>query len=373
MTQGPAQTRRAVLAAGLATLALGGATPSAPAPLRFATFNAGLSRRGPGLLLRDVLSGRDAQVEAAADVVRAASADVLLLTGIDWDFELRALGAFADRVAERGLDYPHRFAFRPNTGLQTGLDLVGDGRRNTADDAQGYGAFTGVKGMGLLSRLPVDTAAARDFSGFLWRDLPGALLPVRDGAPAYPPNVLAVQRLSTTGHWDVPVILPDNSRIHVLAWYASPPVFGGPHQRNLRRNHDETRFWSLFLDGHLPMVPPSEAFVLMGDANLDPEAGDGLHAAIVTLLAHPALQDPAPSSAGARAALGQVPHDRGTVLWDGPRQPGNLRVDYVLPSTGLRVDRAGVFWPAPGDPLAEAVAAASRHRLVWADVLREGV
>ncbi|WP_338048938.1 endonuclease/exonuclease/phosphatase family protein, partial [Rhodobaculum claviforme] len=336
--------------------------------LRVATFNAALSRRGPGLLLRDILTTEDAQSEAAAQVVAAARADVLLLTGIDWDHDLLALGAFADRVAAHGLRYDHRFAWRPNTGWQTGLDMVGDGRHNTADDAQGYGAFTGVKGMGLLSRLPIARAEARDFSGFLWRDLPGALLPQAAGADAYPEAVLAVQRLSTTGHWDVPVVLPDGGRLHVLAWYATPPVFGGPHDRNLRRNHDETRFWSLFLDGALPMPPPAGPFVLMGDANLDAQAGDGMSEAMAALLAHPALQDPAPSSAGARAARGPVPHDLGTVLWDGPRQPGNLRVDYVLPSADLRVRGSGVLWPAPGDPLAEVVATAARHRLVWVNI-----
>ena len=29
--------------------------------------------------------------------------------------------------------------------------------------------------------------------------------------------------------------------------------------------------------------------------------------------------------------------------------PGNMRVDYVLPSAGLTVTGAGVFWPAPGE------------------------
>ena len=38
--------------------------------------------------------------------------------------------------------------------------------------------------------------------------------------------------------------------------------------------------------------------------------------------------------------------------------PGNLRVDHVLPARGLTVRGAGVLWPAPGDPLSAAVAAA---------------
>ena len=57
-----------------------------------------------------------------------------------------------------------------------------------------------------------------------------------------------------------------------------------------------------------------------------------------------------------------------TADWRDDGGPGNLRVDYVLPSAGLAVTAAGVFWPAPGEPLAEAARAASDHRLVWVDI-----
>ena len=52
--------------------------------------------------------------------------------------------------------------------------------------------------------------------------------------------------------------------------------------------------------------------------------------------------------------------------------PGNLRVDYVLPSTSLRILDAGVFWPTSGDPLFRLVGTfpfpTSDHLLVWVDV-----
>ena len=57
--------------------------------------------------------------------------------------------------------------------------------------------------------------------------------------------------------------------------------------------------------------------------------------------------------------------------------PGNLRVDYVLPSAGLNITGSGVFWPEPEDPLARLVAernrkrASSDHRLVWVDIALE--
>ncbi len=342
--------------------------------LRLATFNVNLSRRGPGLLLRDLIRG-DPAAETVADIIAHVAPDVLLLTKFDYDHGGAALTAFAEVLNGAGQPMPHAFALRPNTGMQTGLDLIGDRRRNTPDDAQGYGAFAGGAGMALLSRLPIDTQAARDFSAFLWADLPEARLPRRDGALFPNAEVFEIQRLSTTGHWDVPVILPDGGRLSVLGWYASPPVFGGREGRNRLRNHDETRFWTHLLDGALPYAPPEPPFVLMGDSNLDPHDGDGLHAAMAALLAHPALQDPQPRSAGAVAAADR---ERAgdpalhTTDWRGGRGPGNLRVDYVLPSTDLHVTGAGVFWPAPDDPLAELLGdpgdPPTRHRLVWGDV-----
>ena len=59
-----------------------------------------------------------------------------------------------------------------------------------------------------------------------------------------------------------------------------------------------------------------------------------------------------------------------TADWrDDGQGPGNLRVDYVLPSADLEVTAAGVFWPAAGEPLADAAATASAHRLVWVDLV----
>lgn len=344
-----------------------------------ATYNVELTRRGPGLLLRDILSDDDPQIDAIAAIIARIAPDILLLTNFDYDLEGVALGAFADRLARAGIRYPHRFAARPNTGMATGRDMDGDGRAGTPDDAQGHGAFAGQGGMALLSRLPVHSGQAEDHSRFLWADLPGARLPRVDGRPFLAPEVSAIQRLSTTGHWAVPVALPGGGRLTVLAYHASPPVFGGPNGRNLARNHDETRFWTLLLDGALPMAPPDPPFVLMGDSNLDPQDGDGLNAAMRALLAHPALQDPRPASTGG-AMAGSGPHNRGhsgdpaldTVTWQEEEGPGNLRVDYVLPSAGLEVVDAGVFWPAPGMAahalLGEGGVGASRHRLVWVDV-----
>ncbi|TCP39011.1 endonuclease/exonuclease/phosphatase family protein [Rhodovulum marinum] len=343
-----------------------------------ATYNAELSRKGPGLLLADIAGGEDAQVAAVVEVIAAARPDILLLQGVDYDMGGLAMAALADRLRARDLDYPHLFALKPNTGLRTGLDLDGDGRTGGPRDAQGFGYFPGQDGMAVLSRYPVVGGAARDFSALLWADLPGATLPAVDGRPFPSAEAQAVQRLSTTGHWVVPVQVGEVV-IRLLAFHATPPVFDGPEDRNGLRNRDELRLWSLYLDGALPGVPaPDGPFVVLGDANLDPADGDGRSAAMAAFLADPRLTDPAPRSAGGVVAAetqgGANATQRGdpgldTADWDDaePGDPGNLRVDYVLPSAGLRVTGAGVLWPAEG-PLADTVAAASRHRLVWVDL-----
>lgn len=343
-------------------------TPAWAAPLRVATYNPGLSRDGPGLLLRDIEKAKDSQIDAAISVIAAAHADVILLTEIDWDYEGRALAALRARLAAQGVDYPHIFAPQPNTGLATGLDLDGNGRLAEARDAQGYGAFTGQGGMAILSRYPL--GEARDFSGLLWRDLPATL---SEDAP----KVAAIQRLSTTGHWDVPVQTPDGP-INLLAYAATPPVFDGPEDRNGRRNHDETAIWLRYLDAQLSEKASENPVVVLGTPNLDPVDGEGRREAITALTSHPRLQDPTPTSPGAAASpqtgANAAQHGdpaRDTTLWPAEGEgntPGNLRADMILPDARLTVAASGVLWPAPGDPFAETVTAASDHRPVWVDL-----
>ena len=177
-----------------------------------------------------------------------------------------------------------------------------------------------------------------------------------------------MQRLSSKGHWAVPLRVRGRL-LWLLTYHAGPPVFDGPQDRNGRRNHDETRFWTLFLDGHFG-APPDGPFVLLGSTNTDPVDGQGRPGAMTALLNDPRLQDPhprGPGGAGAADAAHAGDPALDTVDWPGP-DPGNQRVDYVLPAAGLRVRGAGVLWPPAGDALAETVATASRHRLVWVDI-----
>jgi hypothetical protein len=325
--------------------------------LRIATWNVGLDRKGPGLLVKDLSEGHP-QVDAVVQVLVALRADVILLTSVDYDRGGVALGLLSDRLRTAGLDYPHHLAFRPNTGAQTGFDLDGNGRTGDPRDAQGFGLYSGQGGMALLSMLPPDTANARDFSAFLWRDLPG-------GLGDDPPDLAAVQRLATTGFWDVPITTASGP-LHLLAWHATPPVFDGPDDRNGRRNHDEAAFWRLYLDGQLPDRPAEAPFVLLGDANLDPVDGDGRREGIAGLLAHARLQDPRPAGTHGRTEPGTAGDPAlDTALYD---DLGGLRLDYVLPDAALTVEQAGVLWPDAGDPLWKDLTAASHHFPVWVDI-----
>ncbi len=286
---------------------------------------------------------------------------MLVLTGVDFDAGGAALDALAARLGASGADYPTRFALPPNAGLPTGLDLDGDGRLGRARDAQGYGRFPGQGGLAILSRLPVDADAVQDYSAVLWRDLPGAI-PPDDMAP----EVAAIQRLSSTGHWAVPLILPGGGRLTLLVFAATPPVFDGPEDRNGRRNHDEAAFWLRLIEGALPMPAPDGPLVLIGKPNLDPVDGEGRHDALRALMAHPALQDPAPRGSAGRSDPGQA-GDPALDTYAGPGT-GGLRLSLILPDSRLAVTASGVLWPPDEDPMAATLATASRHHPVWVDI-----
>ncbi len=321
--------------------------------VRIASYNTELSRDGPGLLLRDIRRG-DPQVQAVVEVLVATQPDVLALQGIDWDLNAEALTALLEQLRAAGLDYPHHFAARPNAGLETSLDLNGDGPTHGPADAQGWGRFTGQGGLAVLSRYPIRVEGVQAFTDLLWRDLPGAQMPVTDDGPFPSEEAQNIQRLSAVAHWIVPLDTPIGA-LDLLTFHAAPPVFDGPEDRNGLRNRDEIRLWSAVLDGQLGRRPEGP-FVIAGDANQDPERGDGRREAIRALLADPRLQDPHPANMSGAMT---------TVEW---KAVGEMRVDYVLPSADLRVTGAGVFWPAPGSPLRAAAEQASRHRLVWVDV-----
>ena len=156
--------------------------------------------------------------------------------------------------------------------------------------------------------------------------------------------------------------------------------------RLIARIHDEIRFWADYVEGAGWMtddggqaggLPDGRRFIILGDLNADPFDGDSTGNAIWQLLDHPLVlgsaTDPAITPAG-EGALDQPDETEGHAgdprfdTADFGRRPGNLRVDYVLPSrAGFQWRGGGVVWPREGMGLAEA-AQASDHRLVWVDL-----
>lgn len=374
-----------------------------PGAVRFATFNASLNRDRPGGLIADLSRPDNARARNVAEIIRRVAPDVLLINEFDYDPRGEAVELFREHYLAAGrngaapIEYPHRYTAEVNTGAPSGHDLDRDGRvvgepgtRGYGEDAIGFGQFPGQYGMVIYSKFPIDAGHVRRFDRVLWTDMPGALLPVdSEGRPWYDAATLRVLRLSSKGHWDVPIRVGERT-IHVLASHPTPPAFDGPEDRNGRRNHDEIRLWADYLTGgdratYLGETEPPAAFVLMGDQNADPIDGGSGPGAIDQLLKHPKIDASfVPRSDGAaeagRLQGGANADQRADPQFDtadfNDRSVGNLRVDYVLPSRGLKVVGGGVFWPRKDDPLARLVAmepeaASSDHRLVWLDVVPE--
>jgi len=387
--------------------------------IRFAQFNASLNRTSPGQLITDLSTPDNAQARNIAEIVQRTNPDVLLINEFDYVAEspLTPVELFQQNylgVSQNGADpvtYPYVYIAPSNTGIASGFDLNNNGAVVTTpgtpgygDDSLGFGNFPGQFGMLLLSRYPIDTENVRTFQNFLWRDMPGALLPDDPTTPAlqdwYSSEELAVLPLSSKSHWDIPIQV-NGETIHVLASHPTPPVFDGPEDRNGRRNHDEIRFWADYItpgegsyiyddQGGTGGLEPGTRFVIMGDQNADPFDGDSTQNAISQLLNNPLVNvSVTPSSTGAieAAALqgGANANHRGDPALDtadfADGNPGNLRADYVLPSFNLEITNAGVFWPEQDDPLFEIVGnfdpalqgfASSDHRLVYTDVAVAG-
>ena len=349
--------------------------------VRVATFNVSLGRRGPGVLLKGILSGKDEQVAAVVAIIQHVNPDVLLLNEFDNDHTNLALTAF-----QTLLDYPYAYAPMGNEGRPSGLDMDGDGKPYEWADALGFGRFPGSEGMALLSRFPI--GEVHSFANLRLADMGNIEVPKNaDGSPFLTEEVMATQRMSSKSHWDVQVLLPNDQTLHILASHASPPVFDGPEDVNGLRNSAEVGFWVSYLDGMafaddaglVSMFAGSE-FVILGDLNNDPADGEGHKPPLHALLAHPKVGDTQPKSEGAIQAglrlggandqhIGDPALD--TVEWDA--DIGNMRVDYALPSENLEVLDSGVFWPTPDTPnghmIAEGREGASNHRLVWVDVV----
>lgn len=369
--------------------------------VRFATFNASLNRFNAGDLIDDLSSPNDPQAQNAAETIQRIRPDVVLINEFDFDEGGVAAGLFQDNylsVSQNGaapISYPHRYVAASNTGVPSGFDLNNDDSVGGPDDAFGFGFFEGQFAFVVYSMHPIDEKKVRTFQNFLWKDMPGALLPDDPDTPEpddwYSEEELEVFRLSSKNHVDIPIAI-DGETVHFLVSHPTPPVFDGDEDRNGKRNHDEIRFWADYIDpktskyiydddGKPGGLRPNSEFVIAGDLNSDPFDGDSVPGSAQLLLDHPLVNTsitPASEGGPEQAVLqgGANLTHVGDPAFDtadfSDSDPGNLRVDYVLPSAGLAIEQAAVFWPTTDDPLFRLVGTfpfpTSDHRLVWVDI-----
>ena len=309
---------------------------------RVATLHAELTRKGPGLLLRDIERGEDKQIEALQAVVGSVQSDILLLTKVDFDLEQRTARALRD-----ALGYPHMFTLAPNSMKLTALDLDGDGR---VGDRQAWARYAGEGAMLLLSKHPIELRF--HLNDLLWKDMSNPQMP-SDGFLSA--AAVADLKVVTQRFWVLDVHPAGCASMTLVAFQNQTPVFDGPEDLNGLRNRAQLRLLSDAIDGTYGDFP-AKRFVLIGNSNLDPSRGEGDRTAMRALLSDKRLKDAAPRS----IAGGDT-----TAQWDNPVP---MRVSYILPSVDWLIERAEVFWPNKG-PLRKAAEQASRHRLVWMDLM----
>lgn len=373
--------------------------------LRVATFNIEDVRTS------DIANPQQPRLKRLAEIIQRMRPNVILLNEIAYDqkgapgfVEGATPGQNADLFVKNFLSVPqapgleamsfNAFMAPVNTGMNSGFDLDRNGKvvttfpapdpadaegfpprqtdaqREFGGDCWGFGTFPGQYGMALLvdSRLTIRAAEARTFRLLPWDYMPGAFIPLeQDQRTAWwPSDVLAVFRLSSKSHWDVPIELPGGAVVHFLCSHPTPPAFDGEEKRNARRNHDEIRFWVDYLENASYIVDdnntagglkPRSSFVILGDLNADPDKGSS-------------FKDPIDNLLGADDRINVKDVPASTIVIPGLEADETarfkLRVDYVLPSLDMKVLRSGVWRDMPTGTAGAKFP--SDHFPVWIDV-----
>jgi len=362
--------------------------------IRFATFNAAMNRERAGQLIADLGTPNHQKTCQIAGIIQRIQPDILLINEFDYDEKKTAADLFQkgylgrSQNGERPVNFPYRFVATVNTGVDSKWDLNQDGKTGGPADAFGFGWFPGQYGMIVFSRFPILYERVRTFQKFLWKDMPGAKLPIdpQTGKSYYDAKILKSFRLSSKSHWDVPIKV-NGEVVHFLVCHPTPPVFDGQEDRNGCRNHDEIRLFADYVSpershyiyddrGRRNGLRRDEHFVIAGDMNADPLDGASRDQAILQLINHPRINsDVVPFSRGGveQAKLqgkannrhrGNPAHDTADFS---DSSVGNVRVDYVLSSKTMKVVDSGVFWPSNNEDGIELVGV-SDHRLVWIDI-----
>ncbi len=366
--------------------------------LKIATFNVSMEalnytehKRGTPVnvstkTLANALADDHQQIKNIAEIIQRVNPDIILLNEFDYlDDNNKALKSFIANYLNKvqqgqsAIDYPYFYQGPVNTGINSGLDLDGNGKKGILPgDGYGYGHFPGHFGMALLSKYPIDIDNIRTFQHFKWHDMPNALMPIdpETNKPWYSKEVWQALRLSSKSHWDVPVQV-NGKTIHILASHPTPPVFDGPEDRNGNRNHDEIRFWHDYItpelagyiyddSGQKGGIKSGQPFVMLGDFNATTVDGNAIKAGIASLLNNNKIQDVMPQSqAGKLHKPDNINAKHHTSNW-------GMRVDYVLASLlGLTVNDSGIFWPLKNEETYRLIkdrSASSDHRLVWLEL-----
>lgn len=359
-----------------------------PEIVRFAEFNV------EDIRTADLSNPDHPRLKQAAAILQTIRPDIVLLSEVAFDYAgvagydstvgeganggrfVANFLAIAQNSSTMPIDFQY-FSAPTNTGVSSGFDLdnsgsavreypsvqlsnpAGDAPRQTAaersygNDSWGFGVFPGQYGMLLLVNPDIEILRdkVRTFQLFKWSDMPGALVPQDSaGTVWYDDAEWRELRLSSKSHWDVPVRLRNGAVVHLLLSHPTPPAFDGPEGRNKRRNHDEVRFWGDYISGADYIVDdqgkrgglsPGVHFVVMGDLNADIDEGSSFGNPVGEyLLSNPAVNGtfvPVADSSG-QALYGRLDADD-TAQW-------GLRVDYVLPSSTMKVHDGGLYRPA---------------------------
>lgn len=395
--------------------------------------------------LTGAAASRILQARNVAEIAQRVNADVLLINEFDFDrngvatadstatplgYSSRSAQLFQDnflsagqgnavRGLTSGINYAYRYTPNTNTGVASGFDLNNNGVVGGGDDAYGFGNFAGQFGMTIYSKYEI--VGVRTFQNFLWKDMPGNLLTndpvvgVNNLSNFYSPAEMDALRLSSKNHVDLTLRI-NGQDVHFLTAHPTPPTFDGAEDRNGKRNHDEIRFWADYFAGAQYVyddqggsggLAPGARFVVAGDYNADPLDGDSFkgivegvqYNAIGQLLNNPLVNTALTPSAPGGLDAATHPSNNGTANQShvgDPTQdtadfsdfaPGNLRVDYVLPSANMTMTGAGIFWPADPDRAAPNTTGdaydlvgnfrdqglyanypSSDHKAVWVDV-----
>ncbi|WP_318509987.1 endonuclease/exonuclease/phosphatase family protein [Photobacterium leiognathi] len=367
------------------------------------------------------------QIRNVAAIIQSQRPDIILLAEYNNDGtgdDLSALKGFQDNYLSVGqslnsidggdtlspIHYPFAESYATNTGLMSGLDLNNDGKVNSGpNDAWGFGQYHGQYAFALMSQFKIDNKNTRTFQTFKWKDLPTATMPVinncddeKNKIPAgmscgdnwYSDAEWQQLRLSSKNHVDAPVIIPTPSGdqvVHILMSHPTPPVFDTVTENNKLKNRDEIQFWTDYIDGAEFIyddkgtkggLADNAKFVIVGDLNADPEAGDGFIETIDTLLKHQRVNQEATNGAYVPTSFGaEYCFPSGECRQDNPHPDRltstfGLQVDHAIPSSNLNIVDSGVYWPAPNEAgyllmndkrigKGKGKDISSDHRMVW--------